>query len=159
MSILVNDPFCEAVLLMENVLLQFIFSIIASTIPVPSGMFIPVFKIGAAIGRMVGEALHLYFPMGIRYSGRISQIIPGKCLCAILLLIAFQLFMKYQNEYVERHCASADISCIPSRYHSNNDDRRTNRQTESGKYFQIQRHISISQVVTPWSELLHSRAQ
>lgn len=57
--------------------LQFVFSIIASTIPVPSGMFIPVFKIGAALGRMVGEALHLYFPLGIRYGGHISQIIPG----------------------------------------------------------------------------------
>lgn len=40
-------------------------------------MFIPVFKIGAALGRMVGEALHLYFPLGIRYGGHISQIIPG----------------------------------------------------------------------------------
>lgn len=56
---------------------QFVFSIIGSTIPVPSGMFIPVFKIGAALGRIVGEVLHLYFPMGIRYGGRISQIIPG----------------------------------------------------------------------------------
>ncbi|KAJ6639380.1 Chloride channel protein 2 [Pseudolycoriella hygida] len=34
---------------------QFFFSIVASTIPVPSGIFIPVFKIGAAIGRLVGE--------------------------------------------------------------------------------------------------------
>lgn len=40
-------------------------------------MFIPVFKIGAAFGRIVGEALHLYFPLGIRYGGHISQIIPG----------------------------------------------------------------------------------
>ncbi|XP_031617076.1 chloride channel protein 2 isoform X2 [Contarinia nasturtii] len=58
-------------------LFTFVFSIIASTIPVPSGMFIPVFKIGAAFGRIVGEALHLYFPLGIRYGGHISQIIPG----------------------------------------------------------------------------------
>lgn len=56
---------------------QFVFSIIGSTIPVPSGMFIPVFKIGASLGRIVGESLHLYFPMGIRYGGHISQIIPG----------------------------------------------------------------------------------
>lgn len=41
-------------------------------------MFIPVFKIGAAFGRIVGEAMHLYFPLGIRYGGQISQIIPGK---------------------------------------------------------------------------------
>lgn len=53
------------------------FSIIASTIPVPSGTFIPVFKIGAALGRIVGEVLHLYFPAGVRYGGHINQIIPG----------------------------------------------------------------------------------
>lgn len=40
-------------------------------------MFIPVFKIGAAFGRIVGEALHLYFPYGVRYGGKIAQIIPG----------------------------------------------------------------------------------
>lgn len=36
-----------------------------------------MFKIGAALGRIVGEALHIYSPLGIRYGGRISQIIPG----------------------------------------------------------------------------------
>lgn len=58
-------------------LFTFIFSIIASTIPVPSGIFIPVFKIGAALGRIAGEALHLYFPTGVRYGGHINPIIPG----------------------------------------------------------------------------------
>lgn len=55
------------------------FSIVASTIPVPSGIFIPVFKIGAAIGRLVGEGMHLWFPNGVRYGGRLSPIIPGEC--------------------------------------------------------------------------------
>ncbi|XP_055299959.1 chloride channel protein 2 isoform X4 [Sitodiplosis mosellana] len=63
--------------LSSYLLFTFVFSIIGSTIPVPSGMFIPVFKIGASLGRMVGESLHLYFPLGIRYGGHISQIIPG----------------------------------------------------------------------------------
>ncbi|XP_049954141.1 chloride channel protein 2 isoform X1 [Schistocerca serialis cubense] len=56
---------------------QFIFSIIASTIPVPAGSFIPVFKIGAALGRIVGELMHLWFPYGVRYGGLITPIIPG----------------------------------------------------------------------------------
>lgn len=56
---------------------QFFFSIITSTIPVPSGIFIPVFKIGAALGRLVGESMHLWFPLGVRYGGRLSPIIPG----------------------------------------------------------------------------------
>lgn len=49
----------------------------ASTIPVPSGIFIPVFKIGAGLGRLVGEGMHLWFPNGVRYGGRLSPIIPG----------------------------------------------------------------------------------
>lgn len=56
---------------------QFIFSIICSTVPVPSGIFIPVFKIGAALGRAVGEAMALWFPNGVRYGGIITPIIPG----------------------------------------------------------------------------------
>lgn len=58
-------------------LFTFVFSIIASTIPVPSGIFIPVFKIGAAFGRLVGEGMHLWFPYGVRYGGHISTVIPG----------------------------------------------------------------------------------
>lgn len=56
----------------------FAFSVVASTIPVPSGSFIPVFKIGAALGRMAGEAMHLVFPQGLRYgSGLTASIVPG----------------------------------------------------------------------------------
>ncbi|KAK9307106.1 hypothetical protein QLX08_002435 [Tetragonisca angustula] len=55
----------------------FIFSIISSTVPVPSGIFIPVFKIGAALGRVVGEAMALWFPNGVRYGGIITPIVPG----------------------------------------------------------------------------------
>ncbi|CAA9994037.1 unnamed protein product [Nesidiocoris tenuis] len=55
----------------------YIFSIIASTIPVPSGSFIPVFKIGAALGRIVGELMHLLFPLGVSYHDTVIPIIPG----------------------------------------------------------------------------------
>ncbi|XP_024874797.1 chloride channel protein 2 isoform X1 [Temnothorax curvispinosus] len=63
--------------LLSFVLVTFIFSIISSTVPVPSGIFIPVFKIGAALGRAVGEAMALWFPTGVRYGGVITPIIPG----------------------------------------------------------------------------------
>lgn len=43
----------------------------------PSGIFIPVFKIGAGFGRLLGEAMHLWFPLGVRYGGKLSPIIPG----------------------------------------------------------------------------------
>uniref|UniRef100_A0A1B6D5S7 Uncharacterized protein n=2 Tax=Clastoptera arizonana TaxID=38151 RepID=A0A1B6D5S7_9HEMI len=58
-------------------LYTFVFSIVSSTIPVPSGSFIPVFKIGAAFGRLVGELLHLSFPQGVRYGKINTPIIPG----------------------------------------------------------------------------------
>ncbi|XP_011179218.1 chloride channel protein 2 isoform X2 [Zeugodacus cucurbitae] len=59
------------------IVFTFFISIVASTIPVPSGIFIPVFKIGASLGRLVGESMHLWFPSGVRYGGRLSPIIPG----------------------------------------------------------------------------------
>lgn len=40
-------------------------------------MFIPVFKIGAAFGRIVGESFFLWFPYGVRYGGHTAQIIAG----------------------------------------------------------------------------------
>ncbi|KAG5885475.1 hypothetical protein JTB14_005066 [Gonioctena quinquepunctata] len=58
-------------------LFMFIFSIICSTLPVPSGSFIPVFKIGAALGRIVGELMHMWFPNGMQYGGKIAKIVPG----------------------------------------------------------------------------------
>ncbi|XP_055620325.1 chloride channel protein 2 isoform X2 [Toxorhynchites rutilus septentrionalis] len=63
--------------LIVYLLFTFFFSIVASTIPVPSGIFIPVFKIGAAFGRLIGEAMHLWFPYGVRYGGKLAPIIPG----------------------------------------------------------------------------------
>lgn len=49
----------------------------ASTIPVPAGVFIPLFKIGAALGRIVGELVHAAFPLGLRYGHHLSPILPG----------------------------------------------------------------------------------
>ncbi|XKL60131.1 hypothetical protein PGB90_001147 [Kerria lacca] len=55
----------------------FVFSIICSTLPVPSGTFIPIFKIGAAFGRIVGELLHMYFPNGFKHGKYIYTVVPG----------------------------------------------------------------------------------
>ncbi|XP_012252937.2 chloride channel protein 2 isoform X4 [Athalia rosae] len=63
--------------LLSYVAFTFTFSIISSTVPVPSGIFIPVFKIGAALGRATGEAMALWFPNGVRYGGVMSPITPG----------------------------------------------------------------------------------
>ncbi|XP_062540318.1 chloride channel protein 2-like [Armigeres subalbatus] len=58
-------------------LFQYTFSIICTTLPVPSGMFIPMFKIGSGYGRLVGEAMAVLFPVGIGYAGKLMPIIPG----------------------------------------------------------------------------------
>ncbi|CAH1118309.1 unnamed protein product [Phaedon cochleariae] len=56
---------------------QFVFSIIASSLPIPNGSFIPNFRAGAALGRIVGEALYMWFPLGIRNNSKLAQIMPG----------------------------------------------------------------------------------
>lgn len=53
----------------------------ASTLPVPTGSLIPIFKMGAAFGRMIGEAMYLWFPDGIRTGTVISPILPGTLTC------------------------------------------------------------------------------
>ncbi|KAH9370772.1 hypothetical protein HPB48_014732 [Haemaphysalis longicornis] len=50
---------------------------LAATIPVPLGLFIPVFKMGAAFGRLVGETMAVLFPEGIRMGDNINKVIPG----------------------------------------------------------------------------------
>lgn len=56
---------------------QFIASILASSLPIPHGVFIPNFRAGAALGRIVGELMYSWFPQGVGYAGRMAQIVPG----------------------------------------------------------------------------------
>ncbi|XP_068432435.1 chloride channel protein 1-like [Clinocottus analis] len=64
------------------VLLLFLFmkfwmSAVATTMPIPSGAFMPVFILGAAFGRLVGEIMATLFPHGIVFDGILYRIIPG----------------------------------------------------------------------------------
>ena len=52
----------------------FVFSILALTLPVPTGALIPAFKMGAGFGRMVGEAMHVWFPDGFRYGTQVVLV-------------------------------------------------------------------------------------
>lgn len=56
---------------------QFIFSILCSSLPIPNGSFIPNFRSGAAIGRIIGELMATWFPLGVRYKGQMTKIMPG----------------------------------------------------------------------------------
>lgn len=45
-------------------LFQFIGSILGASLPIPAGTFIPMFRAGAAVGRIAGELMHTWFPYG-----------------------------------------------------------------------------------------------
>ncbi|XP_029804726.1 chloride channel protein ClC-Ka isoform X3 [Suricata suricatta] len=57
--------------------MKFWMLILATTIPMPAGYFMPIFIFGAAIGRLLGEALALAFPEGIVAGGVTNPIMPG----------------------------------------------------------------------------------
>uniref|UniRef100_A0A7N8XPS4 Chloride channel protein 2 n=1 Tax=Mastacembelus armatus TaxID=205130 RepID=A0A7N8XPS4_9TELE len=59
------------------IVMKFWMSALATTMPVPCGAFMPVFVIGAAFGRLVGESMAAWFPDGIHTDGTIYPIVPG----------------------------------------------------------------------------------
>ncbi|XP_068257923.1 chloride channel protein 1 isoform X4 [Nyctibius grandis] len=58
-------------------LMKFWMSVIATTMPIPCGGFMPVFVLGAAFGRLIGEIMASLFPDGILFDGFVYQILPG----------------------------------------------------------------------------------
>uniref|UniRef100_A0A8C3JV07 Chloride voltage-gated channel 2 n=1 Tax=Calidris pygmaea TaxID=425635 RepID=A0A8C3JV07_9CHAR len=65
------------VTLVVFILMKFWMSALATTIPVPCGAFMPVFVIGAAFGRLVGESMAAWFPDGIHTDSNVYRIVPG----------------------------------------------------------------------------------
>ncbi|XP_063162432.1 chloride channel protein 2 isoform X2 [Candoia aspera] len=65
------------VTLVVFILMKFWMSALATTIPVPCGAFMPVFVIGAAFGRLMGESMAAWFPDGIHTDNNIYRIVPG----------------------------------------------------------------------------------
>ncbi|XP_072852371.2 chloride channel protein 2 isoform X1 [Pogona vitticeps] len=65
------------VTLVVFILMKFWMSALATTIPVPCGAFMPVFVIGAAFGRLVGESMAAWFPDGIHTDSNSYRIVPG----------------------------------------------------------------------------------
>uniref|UniRef100_A0A3Q2Q5E5 Chloride voltage-gated channel 2 n=1 Tax=Fundulus heteroclitus TaxID=8078 RepID=A0A3Q2Q5E5_FUNHE len=59
------------------IIMKFWMSAVATTMPVPCGAFMPVFLIGAAFGRLVGEIMATMFPDGIHEDGSVYPIVPG----------------------------------------------------------------------------------
>lgn len=57
--------------------MKFWMLILATTMPMPAGYFMPVYVYGAAIGRLVGEVAAFLLPEGITSEGVTSPITPG----------------------------------------------------------------------------------
>ncbi|NXB70529.1 CLCN1 protein, partial [Donacobius atricapilla] len=58
-------------------LVKFCMAVIATTMPIPCGGFMPVFVLGAAFGRLIGEIMASLFPTGILFDDILYQILPG----------------------------------------------------------------------------------
>ncbi|CAK6966197.1 chloride channel protein 1 [Scomber scombrus] len=65
------------VILILFVIMKFWMSAVSTTMPIPSGAFMPVFILGAAFGRLVGEIMATLFPNGILFDGIVYRILPG----------------------------------------------------------------------------------
>uniref|UniRef100_A0A8C8A6G3 Chloride channel, voltage-sensitive 1a n=1 Tax=Oryzias sinensis TaxID=183150 RepID=A0A8C8A6G3_9TELE len=65
------------VVLLLFFVMKFWMSAVATTMPIPSGAFMPVFILGAAFGRLVGEIMATLFPDGIVFDDILYRIIPG----------------------------------------------------------------------------------
>lgn len=65
------------VTLLLYIIMTFWMGAVANTLPIPAGVFVPVFCCGAAFGRLVGESMSAWFPEGIRSGDVIRKIVPG----------------------------------------------------------------------------------
>ncbi|XP_019724540.1 chloride channel protein 1 isoform X2 [Hippocampus comes] len=76
------------VILLLFLVMKFWMSAVSTTMPIPSGAFMPVFILGAAFGRLVGEIMATLFPNGILFDGIVYRILPGGY---AVIVICFEL--------------------------------------------------------------------
>ncbi|XP_075897379.1 chloride channel protein 1 [Nelusetta ayraudi] len=65
------------IILLLFFVMKFWMSAVSTTMPIPSGAFMPVFILGAAFGRLIGEIMATLFPNGILFDGIVYRILPG----------------------------------------------------------------------------------
>ncbi|XP_004474190.1 chloride channel protein 1 [Dasypus novemcinctus] len=76
-SVWIHPQVNVVIIILLFFIMKFWMSIIATTMPIPCGGFMPVFVLGAAFGRLVGEIMAMLFPDGILFDGIIYKILPG----------------------------------------------------------------------------------
>ncbi len=55
--------------LLGFVVIKFVLTALAATLPTPAGIFVPIFVLGAGFGRLIGEIMALWFPHGVNGFG------------------------------------------------------------------------------------------
>jgi chloride channel 2 len=72
------DPYTQNVFVSLTGFTLYVFfgAMLGCTLPVPAGIVIPSFKVGAGIGRIIGEGMAMLFPAGLSY-GHTIPIVPG----------------------------------------------------------------------------------
>ncbi|RXM98042.1 Chloride channel protein 1, partial [Acipenser ruthenus] len=101
------------VILLLFFVMKFWMSAISTTMPVPCGAFMPVFILGAAFGRLVGEIMATLFPNGILFDGIVYRILPGgyavigqsPCSSALRLCADSSVVMQLESVTVCSHAA------------------------------------------------------
>lgn len=61
------------------IVMHFVMTAFAITLPIPAGVFMPVFVTGAAFGRLIGETMSALYPEGFYSisSGQVYHVMPG----------------------------------------------------------------------------------
>ncbi|KAL5015355.1 hypothetical protein ScPMuIL_009625 [Solemya velum] len=59
------------------IIMYFWMGALCNTMPIPAGVFVPIFTVGAAFGRLIGESMAAWFPDGIWTGDVVRRIVPG----------------------------------------------------------------------------------
>lgn len=59
------------------IIVKFLLTAVCIALPIPAGAFFPVFVLGAGYGRLVGECMATWFPVGFRTGAVVSPVLPG----------------------------------------------------------------------------------
>jgi hypothetical protein len=113
---------------------------------------------GAAFGRMIGEAMHLWFPEGVRIGGALSPILPGTILNKTITFFSFMELANSRKTFFcrrrLRHCGSRSFLCrfdpfdFHLRRHFGNDGPNSPHHPRYDCRFGSQRHFDSPPTVS-----------
>ncbi|XP_066861124.1 chloride channel protein 1 isoform X4 [Anser cygnoides] len=93
-------------------LMKFWMSVIATTMPIPCGGFMPVFVLGAAFGRLIGEIMASLFPDGILFDGIVYKILPGGYAVIETMILLGSVERSELQALLQRHISPERRRCL-----------------------------------------------